>query len=116
MSTTWKLFPVSVEEFDRQLDKAPESVRPFMSLIGDRRRGQELLDDARTDREKLRLANLLQTRKGVQILKLLAAVIDDEVFSTVRASLSAARVQAQNALAARSTYAEEASRSSRVNA
>jgi len=115
MSTTWKLFPVSVEEFDRQLDNAPESVRPFMSLLGDSRRGQELLDDAKTDQEKLKLAHLLQTPEGVRILKLLAKVIDNQLVSTLRALLSAGRIQAQNVRAARSTFALEASSRSRVN-
>jgi len=114
---TWcDFFPVSVEEFDRQLDTAAATVRPFMSVLGDRRRGQELLDDAKTDLEKLRVASLVQTREGVQILKLLAKVIDEELVSTVRASLSAARVQAHIVRAARSTFAEETSRSSSVNA
>jgi hypothetical protein len=116
MSITWRFFAVSVEEFDRQLDTAAATVRPFMSVLGDHRRGQELLDDAKTDLEKLKVASLVQTQQGVQILKLLAKVIDEELVSPVRASLSAARVQAQTVRAARCTFAEETSRSSRVNA
>jgi len=115
MSTTWTLFPVSVEEFDRQLDTAAETVRPFMSVLGDHRRGQELLDDAKSDQDKLKVASLMQTRQGVQILKLFASVIDEELVSPVRASVSAARVEAQTLLAARCTLEEETSRSSRVN-
>jgi len=115
ISTTWRFFPVSVEEFDRQLDTAAATVRPLMSVLGDRRRGQALLDDAKSDQEKRKVASLLQTQQGVQILKLLAKVIDEQLVSTVTASLCAARVQAQTVRAARSTFAEETNRSSRVN-
>jgi poly-D-alanine transfer protein DltD len=104
-----------VEEFDRQLDTAAATVRPLMSVLGDRRRGQALLDDAKSDQEKRKVASLLQTQQGVQILKLLAKVIDEQLVSTVTASLCAARVQAQTVRAARSTFAEETNRSSRVN-
>jgi len=104
-----------VEEFDRQLDTAAATVRPFMSVLGDSRRGQALLDDAKSDQEKLKVASLLQTRQGVQILKVLAKVIDEQLVSTVRASLSAARVQAQTVRATRSTFAEETGGRSRVN-
>jgi len=52
----------------------------------------------------------------MQMLERLAKAIDEELLSTVEASLSAARAQAQTVRAARITFAGEASRSSRLDA
>jgi hypothetical protein len=94
-STTWKCRSVSVEDFDEQLDKNPSTVRPLMAVIGDRRRGQELLEDAKDDDTRLKFCNLQKTPEGILVLQRLADVIGTELGSTLRGALMFARMQAQ---------------------
>jgi len=84
-----------VEDFDEQLDKNPSTVRPLMAVIGDRRRGQELLEDAKDDDTRLKFCNLQKTPEGILVLQRLADVIGTELGSTLRGALMFARMQAQ---------------------
>ena len=82
--------PFSVAEFDCQLAANPGIVRPFMHAIGDRRRGQELLDSARDDMQRHTVANLRETPEGRRLLANLASVMDGCVGMTVRSLLRGA--------------------------
>ena len=108
-STTWQCRSVSVEDFDEQLDKNPSTVRPLMAAIGDRRRGRELLDDAKVDDTLYKFCNLQKTPEGMLLLQRVADVIGTELGSTLRGSLMLARRQAQHLQVGRAYSAERVS-------
>jgi len=85
----WHMSAVSVAEFDRQLDRNPEIVRPYMYAIGDHRRGQELLDSAHLDRQRETMANLQNTPQGRELLNKFARVLDETIVAKLRELLAA---------------------------
>ena len=66
--------PVTIAEFDAELERNPEQVRPLMVLIGDKRRGKELLSDGHRDDASHSFSTLGQTPEGRQLLARFAAV------------------------------------------
>jgi hypothetical protein len=86
---SWHYYDISVAEFDRELDRNPEMVRPYMYAIGDHRRGQELLDSAHLDQQRETLANLQKTPQGREMLDNLARVMDETIGATLRELLAA---------------------------
>jgi hypothetical protein len=89
VSPSWRYSVISVAEFDRQLDRNPGIVRPYMYAIGDHRRGQELLDSAHLDQQRETMANLQETPQGRQLLDNLARVMDETILAKLRALLAA---------------------------
>ena len=66
--------PVMIAEFDAALERNPEQVRPLMVLMGDMRRGKELLSDGPRDHALYKMSTLAQTPEGRQLLARFAAV------------------------------------------
>jgi hypothetical protein len=90
VSPSWHYTAISVAEFDRQLDRNPRIVRPYMYAIGDHRRGQELLDSAHLDQQRETLANVQKTPQGREMLDNLARMMDETIGAKLRALLAAA--------------------------
>ena len=89
-NVTLRCTTVSVAEFDHQLATNPGIVRPYMHAIGDRRRGQELLDSARDDMLRSAVSDLRETPEGRQLLANFASAMDGRVGMTVRSLLRGA--------------------------
>jgi len=76
VSSKSKIFSVTAREFDRELHENPAKVRPLLGLVGDGRRGQELIDSAGRDYAYYCFRNLQGTEKGRELVVKLAKAIE----------------------------------------
>jgi len=91
--------PVRVSEFDKEVRENPALVRPFQLLLGDQRRGQDLINSAIHDYEAYRFRNLQCTPEGRSFLSVMATVIDQTMSSVYAKAAQVSAMQAAMAAA-----------------